>query len=103
MEPSRGGIYRGLASQAEVVLVKVGALGKIREADIGRGLEWILENHKKYQIRVVNISLGGDEVLPLDQSPVDQLAEEVVAAGVVVVAASAARECSERDHGWRVQ
>ncbi|MEO6589311.1 MAG: S8 family serine peptidase, partial [Pyrinomonadaceae bacterium] len=52
------GMYRGIASSAELVLVKVSENGRIKDKHLERGLEWILANHKKYQIRILNISLG---------------------------------------------
>lgn len=53
-----GGIYRGIASGASLVLVKVGERGRITEASIARGLEWVIENRERHRIRVVSISLG---------------------------------------------
>ena len=35
------GLYRGLASEANVVLVKVGHAPEIRHDDIRRGLDWV--------------------------------------------------------------
>jgi serine protease AprX len=51
-----GGRYRGIASAANLVLVKVSSpKNQIKEADIQRGLEWVLAHHRKYGIRVVNL------------------------------------------------
>src|SRR3989442_8129972 len=55
-----GGFYRGIASEANLVLVKIDRTGRITEDQIQRGLEWVLAHHKEHQIRVVNISAGGD-------------------------------------------
>ncbi len=82
------GVYRGLASSARVVLVQVGREGSIHEEEIARALEWLLENHERLGIRVVNISLGGDLEAPLEQSRVNQLAEEAVRRGLVLVVAA---------------
>src|SRR5947199_6117198 len=54
------GVYRGIASEANVVLVKIGRTGRISEAQIQEGLEWVLANAAKYEIKVINISAGGD-------------------------------------------
>src|SRR5215204_3742006 len=54
------GVYRALASNAELVLVKVSEAGKISDGSIEKGLLWVLVNRKKYNIRILNISLGGD-------------------------------------------
>src|SRR5947208_4321194 len=55
-----GGYYRGIASEAKVALVKIGRTGRISEAQIQKGLEWVLDHAAEFQIRVVNISAGGD-------------------------------------------
>src|SRR5437660_7984730 len=54
------GFYRGMASDADLVLVKIGLTGRITEEQIRRGLEWVLEHSDEHDIRVVNISAGGD-------------------------------------------
>ena len=54
------GLYRGLASEARLVLVKVGSMSRIPHDDIRRGLEWVVRNRKRYDIRIVNVSCGGD-------------------------------------------
>src|SRR5215470_15347430 len=54
------GFYRGIASDADLALVKIGLSGRITEEQIRRGLEWVLEYHDEHEIRVVNISAGGD-------------------------------------------
>jgi serine protease AprX len=91
-----GGVYRGLASEAGVVLVKVGVQGRISEDNIGRGLAWVLENRGHHRIRVVSISLGGDEDAPLRENRVNQLAEECVRAGLVLVVAAGNSGCTAR-------
>src|SRR2546430_12789483 len=53
------GFYRGIASEADVVLVKIGRTGRISEDQIRQGLEWGLTHAEEYKIRVVNISAGG--------------------------------------------
>src|SRR5437667_8566912 len=54
------GFYRGIASDADVVLVKIGRTGRISEDQIRKGLEWVLTHAEEYKIRVVSISAGGD-------------------------------------------
>src|SRR5205085_3438980 len=55
------GFYRSIAPAAHVVLVKLARTGRITEQKIRRGLEWVLKHREEYQIRIVNISAGGDE------------------------------------------
>jgi serine protease AprX len=82
------GVYRGLASAALVVLVKASQQGRISEENIARGIEWVIENRERYSIRVLNISLGGDQDVSCAESIIHQAAEEAVNLGVVVVAAA---------------
>jgi len=57
------GKYRGIASGAKLVLVKVSTpIGHIKEADILRGLRWVIDTYQRFNVRVVNISVGGDYV-----------------------------------------
>lgn len=90
------GHYRGLASGAGLVLVRVGRSGRISEDAIERGLEWVLAHRERLGIRVVSLSLGGDADRPLAESRVNQLAEEAVARDIVVVAAAGNSGCTER-------
>ena len=82
------GAYRGLASESELVLVKVSECGRITEENIARGLQWVLANRERYNIRVLNISLGGDEDVPCSKSIIDQAAEKAISHGIAVVAAA---------------
>ncbi|HWT03735.1 MAG TPA: S8 family serine peptidase [Pyrinomonadaceae bacterium] len=90
------GLYRGLAPDARLVLVKASERGRITEETIARGIEWVVENRERYDIRVLNISLGGDEDIPCSQSIVDLAAEGAVRAGIVVVAAAGNSGDAER-------
>ena len=88
------GVYRGLAHSARVVLVQVGREGSIHEDEIARAFEWLLEHHRELGVRVVNVSLGGDHEAPLEASRVNQLAEEAVRQGLVVVVAAGNSGCT---------
>jgi len=82
------GAYRGLAHECELVLVKVSERGRITEENIAKGIRWVIANRERYNIRVLNISLGGDEDVPCSKSIIDQAAEEAISRGIVVVAAA---------------
>ena len=81
------GFYRGIASDANLVLVKVGRTGRISEDQIRRGLEWVFAHREQYNIRVVNISAGGDFEESYLTNPLSQIVERCVLAGLTLVCA----------------
>jgi serine protease AprX len=87
-----GGRYPGLATEAGVVLVRIaGRRVRMGEAQIVRGLDWVLAHHDRYGIRVVNLSIGGDEPEPSRRNRLDRLVARAVGEGIVVVAAAGNR------------
>jgi serine protease AprX len=81
------GFYRGIAPDAKVVLVKIGRTGHIPDEHIERGLKWVLDHREKHNIRIVNISAGGDFEQSYLDSSLCQMVERAVAAGLLVVCA----------------
>lgn len=81
------GFYRGIASDADLVLVKIGLSGGISEEQIRRGLEWVLEHREEHEIRVVNISAGGDFEESYLTNALSQTVEECTREGLIVVCA----------------
>src|SRR5712691_8261615 len=81
------GFYRGIASEADVVLVKIGRTGRISEDQIRQGLEWVLAHAEEFKIRVVNISAGGDFEESYLSNPLSQTVERCTRAGLTVVCA----------------
>src|ERR1043165_2030814 len=67
------GLYRSIAPNANVVLVKIGRTGRISEDNIETGLRWVLANKDKYDIRIVKISAGGDFEQPYLQTTLCRL------------------------------
>ncbi|HET6977934.1 MAG TPA: S8 family serine peptidase [Pyrinomonadaceae bacterium] len=82
------GVYKGLATDSQLVLVKVSQNGRITEENIARGIKWVIANRERFNIRVLNISLGGDHDVPCTRSIIDQAAEDAIANGIVVVVAA---------------
>src|SRR5437879_2035469 len=82
-----GGFYRGIASDANLVLVKVGRTGRISEAQIQKGLEWVLEHAKEFKIGIVNISAGGDFEESYLTNSLSQTVERCTRAGMTVICA----------------
>ncbi len=79
--------YRGIASESDVVLVKIGRTGRISEDQIQQGLEWVLDHADKHRIRVVNISAGGDFEESYLTNPLSRTVERCARAGLTVVCA----------------
>lgn len=81
------GFYRGIARDSKLVLVKIGRSGHIPDEQIAQGLEWVLKNKERYDIRIVNISAGGDFERPYLESSLCEAVERAVRDGLVVVCA----------------
>jgi serine protease AprX len=81
------GAYPGLASEADLVLVKVGSAARIVHDDIGRGLRWVTARRERHRTRVINISCGGDYEASYLTDALSCAAEAASRAGIVVVAA----------------
>ncbi len=81
------GLYRGIASEAEVVLVQCGTAKRVYHADIRRGFDWILRNRQKHGIRIVNVSVGGDFEASYLDDPICEGVEAATNAGILVCAA----------------
>ena len=83
------GLYKGLASEAEVVLIQVrNQRGHITNAGIVRALNWLLSDGSAFGVGVVNLSVAGEPVRPLAGNPVDEAVAALVEAGMLVVAAA---------------
>jgi serine protease AprX len=87
-----GGKYRGIACNAQLVLIKVSnRRWQIKEADILRGMRWLMENHVRFNVRIVNVSVGGDFESADPQHPLYRAVRKLTKAGVTVVAAAGNR------------
>lgn len=81
------GFYRGIAPDADVALIKLAKTGRNTDQNILDGLTWVLENRERHNIRIVNISAGGDDEASYLHDPLSQIVEECSAAGITVVCA----------------
>ncbi|HVO43713.1 MAG TPA: S8 family serine peptidase [Aggregatilineales bacterium] len=83
------GMYRGIASGAELVLIKVSdARERIKEADILRGLRWLIQNHRRFKVRLLNMAVGGDRPSRDPGNPMLAAIRQLVDEGVMVFAAA---------------
>ncbi|MGE5485930.1 MAG: S8 family peptidase [Ignavibacteriales bacterium] len=86
---SSRGKYRGVAPEAKLVGVKVlDENGKGRTSTVIEGLDWCLKNKSKYNIRVLNLSMGSEATSPPADDPMCKAVERLWDAGVVVVVAA---------------
>ena len=81
------GLYKGIASEANVALLKVGSEYGFTTEAIVDAITWCIRKQKRYNIRVINISLGVDGEGSFRESPINHAAEEAVQAGINVVVA----------------
>jgi serine protease AprX len=84
-----GNTYVGMAPGAELVSLRVlGADGTGYVSDVIAALEWSIKNKDRYQLRVLNISLGRQPTTAPSDDPLAQAVERAVSAGLVVVASA---------------
>ena len=84
-----GGAYRGVASGANIISVKVlNNNGTGQTSWLLNGMNWILQNREQHNIRVVNMSLGTLARDTYTNDPLCRKVKELSDAGIVVVAAA---------------
>jgi serine protease AprX len=83
------GTYPGGAPNAPIVSIRTAnADGQSRTSDVVAAADWILQNAKKYNIRVANFSLAGASDTSVRIDPLDRAVETLWLNGIVVVAAA---------------
>lgn len=84
------GYYIGIAPRCNIIGLKVlNFKGNGNVSDVLMGLQWIIENKEKYNIRIVNISVGGTSEKNLDEnSKLVKGVDQVWDSGIVVVVAA---------------
>jgi serine protease AprX len=89
-----GGQYIGVAPMVNIINVKVSNDdGSAMIKDVVQGLQWVLENKDKYNIRVVNLSLNSSVAESYNTNPLDA-AVEILWFNKIVVVASAGNQGS---------
>jgi serine protease AprX len=84
-----GGVYRGIACDAHLVLIKVSNLrNQIKERDILRGLRWLIDHHLRFGVKVVNLSVGGDDRSDDPDHPLHAAVRTLTEQGVTVLVAA---------------
>jgi serine protease AprX len=83
------GSYLGIAPQANLVVVRAfDGQGAGRYVDVIAGLNWIVANQKRFNIRVLNLSFGASPESYYWDDPINQAVMAAWSAGIVVVASA---------------
>lgn len=85
-----GGRYRGLAPEANLVVCKVlDAKGEGTAEHMLEALQWVLDNKERYQIRIINISVGiGDLKERKKEQQLCDMIESLWMTGITVISAA---------------
>ncbi|MFA5526992.1 MAG: S8 family peptidase [Peptostreptococcales bacterium] len=80
--------YAGIAPKANIIAIKVlDSAGSGNTSNILAGLQWVIDNKEKYNIRIVNMSLGTPADSSHREDPLAKGASAAVAAGLSVIVA----------------
>jgi serine protease AprX len=86
---SSGGKWKGVAPGASILSVKTaGADGAADVSNILSAIQWVVSFKDRYNIRVLNLSLGTDSTQDWRTDPLNYAVERAWAAGVTVVVAA---------------
>ena len=84
---SGNGKYKGIAPDSNIIMLKtLNGEGKGNAANVLSGIKWIENNHKKFNIKIVNMSIGTGAEIPND--PLVMAVEALWKKGIVVVTAA---------------
>jgi serine protease AprX len=86
---SSGGKWKGVAPEASILSVKAaGADGAADVSNILAAIQWVVSFKDRYNIRVLNLSLGTDSKQDWKVDPLNYAVERAWAAGMTVVVAA---------------
>lgn len=84
-----GGKYAGIAPRANVIGVKVmDKKGNGKTTDIVAGMQWVVDHAKKYNIKIMSLSLGTKPENYINGDTLSKAAESVWKKGILVIAAA---------------
>jgi len=84
-----GGKYRGTAPRANIIGLKVlDRDGAGPTSNIIQALQWCIDNRKTYNIRIINMSLGGSATESYRNDPICRAVAKAWKSGIVVCAAA---------------
>ncbi len=86
------GRYQGIAPRAKLVSIKVGASdGSADVSNVLAGIQWAVSFRDRYNIRVLNLSLGTNSTQSWQVDPLNYAVERAWAAGIAVVVSASNR------------
>lgn len=86
---SSAGKYQGSAPLANIIAVKVmNGRGQGSSSDILAGMQWVVDNRDRFNIKVMSLSLGSEKVADGYADPLAVAVERVWDRGITVVAAA---------------
>ena len=83
------GLYKGIAPECYIISLKVldsYGIGKVENVE--RALEWVLKNKEKYNIRIVNLSIGTYGINKIDTTRLISAVENAWDRGLVILTAA---------------
>ena len=81
--------YRGMAPGAHLINLRVlGPDGKGDTSDVVEAIDWAIEHRSRYNIRIINLSLGRPVTDEYRDDPLCEAVERAVKKGIVVVASA---------------
>lgn len=84
---SSNGKYRGIAIDCNLISIKVlNKEGKGNASDVLAGLQWIMDNKEKYNIKIANLSIGTNNTSSND--PLVKAVEKMWDNGIIVTIAA---------------
>ncbi len=89
---SSGGAWKGIAPEANIVSVKIA--GRDGSADVSKvlaAIQWVVSFRDRYNIRVLNLSLGTNSTQSYRVDPLNYAVERAWTSGIVVVVSASNR------------
>ncbi len=84
---SSNGKYRGIATDCNLIGIKVlNSEGKGNASDVLAGLQWIMDNKERYNIKIANLSIGTNNTSSND--PLVKAVEKMWDSGIIVTIAA---------------
>lgn len=87
---------RGIAENCKFVIIKAFDYEGYSNVDaLNTSLEWILQNYEKYNINMINMSLGVENINSFKHDKLGRLIEEIDSRGIIIVSAAGNGENNE--------